>query len=152
MNKELIKEYFEYKNGGLYWKIDKPNSKCKKGTKAGYINISGCGYWTIKFNNKKYLEHRLIYILFNGDIENNLVIDHIDQNKLNNKIENLRAVDRGINRMNTDKSSNVSIINGKYYGVFIRDKKKKIKSFSNELDAKNWVLKMRQEVFNGLGV
>ena len=152
MNKEIIEEYFEYKDGGLYWKINKPNSKCKKNTKAGYINKSGCGYWVIKFNNKKYLEHRLIYILFKDKINENLVIDHIDQNKLNNRIENLRAVDIGINRMNTDKSSNVKKINEKYYGIFIRNKKKKMKAFSSEIDAKNWVLKMKQEVFNGLGV
>lgn len=151
MNQEIIKEYFEYKDGGLYWKINKPNSKCKIGDKAGYINKSGSGYWVIKLNNKRYLEHRLIYILFYGNIEKNLMIDHIDQNKLNNRINNLRVVDRGLNRMNTNKSSNIKIINGKYYGVFIRNKNKKMKSFSNELDAKNWVLKMRQEAFNELG-
>ena len=149
MNKELINKYFEYKNGGLYWKINKPNSKYKAGDKAGCLYSNG--YYVIKFNNKRYLEHHLIYLLFKSEIPKGLIIDHIDQNKLNNKIENLRLVDRGINRMNTDKSKNVKIINGKYIGVFIRDKKRTTKTFSNELDAKNWVLSMRQEVFNGLG-
>jgi hypothetical protein len=147
MNKELINEYFEYKDGKLYWKINKPNSKIKAGEKAGYINN---GYCVIKLNHKKYLEHRLIYTLFKGDIDKNLIIDHIDQNRSNNKIENLRIVDRGINRMNTDKSKNVKFIKGKYIGVFIRNKKRITKHFSNETDAKNWVLNMRNEVFNGL--
>jgi|694.fasta_scaffold01364_5 hypothetical protein len=149
MDKELIEMYFEYKNGGLYWKIDKPNSKYKKGDKAGCIYSNG--YYVIKFNNKRYLEHRLIYTLFKSEIEKNFMIDHIDQNKLNNNIENLRSVDRGINRMNSDKSKNIKIINGKYYGIFTRNKKNKMKAFSSEIDAKDWVLKMKQEVFNALG-
>jgi hypothetical protein len=78
------------------------------------------------------------------------MIDHIDQNRLNNNIENLRAVDRGINRMNSDKSKNIKIKNDKYIAVFIRNKKRKTKQFSNEIDAKNWVLNMRQEAFNEL--
>jgi hypothetical protein len=149
MNKELINEYFEYKDGSLYWKVDKPNSKYRAGDKAGckYSN----GYYVIKLNNKRYLEHRLIYILFRGNITDDLMVDHIDQNRLNNKIENLRAVDRGINRMNTHKSKNIKIINGKYIGVFIRNKKRITKHFSNELDAKNWISQMKQEVFDGLG-
>jgi len=149
MDKELIKMYFEYKNGGLYWKVDKPNSKYKKGDKAGCVYSNG--YYVIKFNNKRYLEHRLIYILFKDEIPEKLMIDHIDQNRLNNNIENLRAVDRGINRMNSDKSKNIKIKNDKYIAVFIRNKKRKTKQFSNEIDAKNWVLNMRQEVFNALG-
>ena len=148
MKKELIEQYFEYKNGSLYWKVDKSNSKYRSGNKAGCIYSNG--YYVIKFNNKRYLEHRLIYTLFNGQIPKNLVIDHIDQNRLNNKIENLRIVDRGMNRMNTDKSKNIKVINGKYIGVFIHNKKRVTKTFSNEIDAKNWVLNMRQETFNGL--
>lgn len=149
MNKKIIEDNFEYKNGSLYWKINKSNSKYKAGDKAGckYSN----GYYVIKLNNKRYLEHRLIYILFKGDIDKNLMIDHIDQNKLNNNIENLRAVDRGINRMNTNKSKNFKFENGKYIAIFIRNKKRIRKTFSSEIDAKNWISDMKQEVFNGLG-
>ncbi len=41
---------------------------------------------------KKYLVHRLVYKLFIGELNDNLVIDHIDGNPSNNHYKNLRQV------------------------------------------------------------
>ena len=53
-----------------------------------------CGkyYKTTSIDGRKYLEHRLVWILFNGPVPKGLVIDHIDRDRQNNRIENLRAV------------------------------------------------------------
>lgn len=50
------------------------------------------GYLRIKFNGIDYLAHRIGYAMIYGCIESNLVIDHIDGNKNNNSIYNLRAI------------------------------------------------------------
>jgi len=48
------------------------------------------------------MTHRLIYIYHNGEIENKLQIDHLDRNRSNNNIENLRLVTIQENQFNTD--------------------------------------------------
>jgi hypothetical protein len=71
--------------------------------------INECGYFSIKLienNTRKTITiHRLVYNTFIGLNENNnkLVIDHIDQNKTNNFIDNLREVSRSINSLNYNK-------------------------------------------------
>lgn len=74
---------------------------------AGYIydyKRLNCKYWKVKFKLKGVLVHRLIWVLFNGDIPENMVIDHIDGNTLNNSIDNLRCVSKKLNCLNRKKS------------------------------------------------
>lgn len=57
---------------------------------------------------KRYLAHRLVYETFkNKDINKNKIIDHIDRNKLNNNINNLREVDRSTNGKNVESKKNI---------------------------------------------
>jgi hypothetical protein len=59
------------------------------------------GYLYFKINNKYYTSQRLIYKSFNiNDDIDNLDIDHIDRNKLNNRLDNLRKCSRSDNLMN----------------------------------------------------
>lgn len=110
-----LKEYLHYNpaTGIFKWK----NSTCKKikiedvaGTKKvddGYIRIS--------INNKLYSAHRLAFLYMDSYIPE-YDVDHIDQNKSNNKWENLRHVSRSCNRINSglDKN-NTSGIKGVYF-------------------------------------
>jgi len=43
-------------------------------------------------NRKIYYYHRILWIFLKGEITEGLELDHIDHNKLNNSIENLRLV------------------------------------------------------------
>jgi len=56
-----------------------------------------CGYYKVRLSNdgniKDFLIHKLVYELFSGlKTPDSYIIDHIDGNKLNNHIDNLRCV------------------------------------------------------------
>ncbi len=48
------------------------------------------GYLVTNINGKNVLKHRFIWETLNGSIPKGFTIDHIDRNKLNNDISNLR--------------------------------------------------------------
>lgn len=50
----------------------------------GYLMVT-----CYKDGNKKYLVHRLVADAFIGNVDGKIV-DHVDRNKLNNKVDNLR--------------------------------------------------------------
>jgi hypothetical protein len=64
------------------------------------------GYCSVKINKKMYRKHRIIGMVYLGlDITNlKTLIDHIDHNKLNNHVSNLRVV---TNQQNSFNRSNV---------------------------------------------
>ena len=95
ITQELIYRLFEYKDGNLYWKM------CGKrtdliGTKAGTLNGDR---WQVTIDKKHYKLHRLIFMMFHGFMPDE--IDHIDNNPLNNRIENLRPASRSEQCCNT---------------------------------------------------
>lgn len=69
------------------------------------VNNRGYKYIQTKRKNSRrnYLIHHLVMYAFKGARKDNLVIDHIDRNKLNNCIDNLRYVTHRQNLQNTDK-------------------------------------------------
>ena len=85
--------YFDYKDGELFWKVS-TNTKIKVGQKAGGVGR----YATVKVQNKLFALHRVIFAMHHGYIPKE--VDHIDCNKLNNRIENLREVSRTQNQQN----------------------------------------------------
>jgi len=95
----LIKELFFYEGGKLFNRTQRGN-RIKIGEESGYLQADG--YRRIRIDGKMYLSHRLIYIYHNGEIADGLHIDHIDRDKLNNNIENLRLVTIQENQFNTD--------------------------------------------------
>lgn len=73
---------------------------------CGYFNKTN-GYHQIKIDGKNFLIHRLLYAKYhNIKIPDNLVIDHINRIKTDNRIENLRLVTKSQNNQNTSKQMN----------------------------------------------
>lgn len=66
------------------------------------------GYGALKINGRSYRVHRLIWLFHYGEFPSEF-IDHIDGNKMNNRIDNLRTVSNQINNHNnkirTDNTS-----------------------------------------------
>ena len=71
----------------------------------GSINSKGYKYFQVQRNGKRVnkLFHHLVAKCFISERPNNLVIDHIDRNKLNNNVSNLRYITQDENMRNTDK-------------------------------------------------
>lgn len=98
MTKELLQELFYYKDGFLFNKV-KRSSNAMPNTMAGTLP-NNSEYRRVSISNKIYLEHRIIWIYFNGLIPKGMFIDHINQNKKDNSIENLRLCTRSENQYN----------------------------------------------------
>jgi hypothetical protein len=91
---------------GLKWKNDVMSGVrvIKSGTDAGCI-YSG-GYGIVTFKGNRFAAHRIIWILHYGKINKQLQVDHIDGNRLNNHISNLRVVRHEVNGRNQKLQSN----------------------------------------------
>lgn len=97
MRQRKIKKLFTYVNGNLIW--NETRGRAKKGDIAGCLHHTG--YITVRYKGKAYLAHRLIYIYHNQNIPDSLFIDHINGNRSDNLIDNLRLVnvqENGYNR------------------------------------------------------
>lgn len=90
------KELFEYQNGKLFWKVN-ISRRVRAGQEAGTLRKND-GYTKISYRGKHYLRHRLIFWMFNGYEPTE--IDHINRNRSDDRIENLREVTRSQNCMN----------------------------------------------------
>lgn len=102
MNQELVKKLFDYKNGALYWKVF-TNPRAPIGSKAGNFNKYN-QRWYVRVNKTKYLEHRLIFLWHFGWLPKE--VDHKDNCRTNNLIENLRPATGSQNQQNKPMQSN----------------------------------------------
>jgi len=93
-----VKQLFSYKDGELIRKTYS-SSNAKPGEAAGTVHSKG--YRITVINKKPYQNHRLVWLWWKGYLPEN-PLDHIDRNRLNNRIENLREVSRQCNARNAN--------------------------------------------------
>lgn len=69
----------------------------------GHINNQGYRWFCITVNKKQktIMNHTLVAYAFIGERPEGLVIDHIDRNRLNNHVSNLRYITSQENRINS---------------------------------------------------
>jgi hypothetical protein len=110
VTKEILNEYFEYKDGDIFWKKLSPrNYSTKVGDRVGCATSTG--RLSFKFFGTNLQNHRAIFLMHHGYLPE--VVDHADGNFLNNKIENLRHADKVKNGQNSKiPKSNTSGIKG----------------------------------------
>ncbi len=110
MSQDLIENLY-YHNGILFW-AQTVHNKCQKDSPVGTKKQNG--YIEIQWKGKRYYAHRIIWTIFNGEIPDKLVIDHIDGNPSNNKLENLRCVQHvsnlhGARKLTRNKSGFIGV-------------------------------------------
>lgn len=98
--------YDETSASCLRWKVDRyyaPNGSVQLAVVGDVVGGSnGKKYKTYRFMYKyiTYLAHRVVWELHNGEIPEEMQIDHIDGDSTNNKLSNLRTVTQAINSKN----------------------------------------------------
>lgn len=107
---EYFNNYFEYDESspsGLRNKITR-NSKSKIGMPSGTKNNTG--HYQIMLHRVRYQAHRIIFEMFNGEIADGFLVDHIDGDRGNNKISNLRLASHRENTVNSKKKKGLSML------------------------------------------
>lgn len=100
---EELNQYFRYdpETGNIYWKINPPGKiTYLVGCRVGTLNTNG--YLFFRFKRKHYLVHRVAWMLVNKEWPKNL-IDHINGDKTDNRLTNLRAANCSQNKANAVK-------------------------------------------------
>ena len=77
-----------------------------------YCNLDRDGYVRVRIMGKEYRAHRLIWEMFRGEIPTETLVDHIDGDRLNNRIENLRLATRQQNNANSIGRSKIGLPKG----------------------------------------
>lgn len=113
--------------------IDGESGKIFRYTKECYMKEIGSkdkyGYLTFSFEGKMIKNHRFIYEkIYNVKLQPNQMLDHINQIKDDNRVDNLRIVNRSQNEQNKPKQKNRSSI---YKGI------------SWEKNSKKWTAKIQ---------
>lgn len=145
-----FENYLIYEDGSIF---SKKRNKFLKNLhhSDGYLQVSLCKDGKVKH----FLIHRLIGLHYIPNPNSYPEIDHIDRNKLNNSIDNLRWCDRSINNQNKGLFTNnkLGISNIHYHKskeIYIFKKtingKSHEKRFTNLEDA----IKYKEEYLNQL--
>ena len=126
---EYFHESFEYREefvdgvlqGNVYWKYNENKSSRwntgHAGKKVGAINDRGYYVTSLRYNGYKcqFKVHTIVWILHeNRYPHKNMVMDHIDRNRINNLRKNLREINFYQNSLNSEPSGNKSSM---YKGV-----------------------------------
>lgn len=151
ITQERLKELLHYDSGtGVFtWK-----AKSSRGTRVG--SVAGCEYQSsyrrIRADNKLYLAHRLAWLYVHGNSP--VEIDHIDRDKSNNAIDNLREVTKSQNQHNR-KSNGYYLYTrtGKYVArIKLMDKTICLGSFRTADEARAAYIKGKEIYHEGRGL
>ena len=158
MEKEMLGHIFKYEDGKLYKKHKR--YKPPKEWSCLLDNKPNNGYMKCKINNKLYLLHRLVYLFHNPDwnihdSSRDNSIDHMNEDKLDNRIENLKCVKHCQNKQNMTQYGGKEIkgyyfLKGEKYknkpwrAQWVENGKQKSKCFKTEVEAKEYSEEMRK--------
>ena len=93
----LVRQLFDYQDGKLIRKISS-GSRWPVGSQAGHIS-KHIGYRVISMGQIKEYEHRVVFLWHHGYMPKE--IDHINLDRADNRIENLRDVISSVNKWNS---------------------------------------------------
>ena len=96
-----IRDVLDYdpETGVLTWKVN--HRRVRAGSIAGWLDSSGYRY--VGVEGSKFKAHRIAWFLYHGEQPPEM-IDHINRDRADNRIANLRSVTRSQNMLNQGKS------------------------------------------------
>ena len=133
---------------GLRWKIQHHGRA--KDSVAGYINDRK--YWIFRINGKTYKAHRVIFEMHFGKTDS--FIDHVDGDRSNNKLSNLRAATVAENawnsRVRSDNCTGIKglslLANGRFRAQIKKAGVMHSAYFINKADATTWLNNLRKKL------
>lgn len=147
-----MKEYLRYEpdSGRFIW-IKSPSANVNVGAIAGGPDAGG--YWRISLLGKFHSAHRLVFLYLNGEMPKGEV-DHINGDKADNRLANLRICERGQNcqnvRVRKDNRLGIKGLritkSGTIEAQVIARKQRHSKTFSTIEEAQSWLTQKREEV------
>lgn len=166
-----LKELVEYDpSTGVFISLFDGKARTKYRIRRGEI-IKGCltgkyykigrGYLTLYLDSKPLKAHRLAWIYCYGDIPDNMTVDHINQDTLDNRIQNLRLATAKGQTYNRGDYKNINPDTGvagiriendskSYRARVMFDGKSYSKNFNNIEDAIKWRGAMRDKLNEGI--
>ena len=95
---ERLKELFDYNpTTGV---LPRRTSVCSYAAGSCVGTSHSSGYLRVTIDRKQYYLHRVIWKLITGGEPGGLDIDHINRDRSDNRLSNLRLVDRSTNKLN----------------------------------------------------
>lgn len=103
ISQEDVRSHFKYnkETGDLKWRKITSNAASKNKISC----VGSSGYIIVGFKGRRYLAHRLIWLYAHGVMPDG-EIDHINRNRQDNRISNLRDATSSENNLNRDILSN----------------------------------------------
>jgi hypothetical protein len=154
ITKQYVQELFLYEeSSGNLIRKKSVSTNTKAGDVVGIKNSHG--YLHFRINRKLFFVHRVVWLFHKGSWPTG-VIDHINRNKLDNRIENLRDTTIQANNINKDlqRNNKTGIRNvswrdrNKVFCASCRrgGKQNYLGEFKNAKDAEQAVIKFRQSI------
>lgn len=108
-SKDYLLSRFYEKEGFIYWKPCKISRNRDSERAHRKINTYfDNGYYRVVISRKSYPLSRVVYQIHFGDLTPSYEVDHLDLDKTNNCISNLRKVRQAVNKRNKPKAKNNS--------------------------------------------
>lgn len=154
LKQERLKELLNYnKSTGVFTRAKTITGNAVVGMVAGSLKKNG--YVHIQIDGKCYLAHRLAWLYEYGTFPDG-ILDHINGNRCDNRIENIREVTSMQNCQNemkrTNNTSGVKVVcwdkrKGNWIAkIGFMHKTIYVGNFSNIEDAKEAIMKKREEL------
>lgn len=107
---EEIKDWLDYnpETGAFYWKRTRQGCRKQAGEEAG--SIVGTGYRSIQFDGVRHQAHRIAWWMIHGWLPEE--IDHINMDRADNRLVNLRPADSSRNKCNRLHGTGASGLKG----------------------------------------
>lgn len=145
---DRFSELFTYREDG---RLINRTTRCKRNSKEGSLvgkESPVKTYRQVWVDGVNYRQHVVIWAMFNGCMPD--VIDHIDHDFLNNRIENLRSVTHKDNiRHGSGRQAGVWLApNGRYHAaIYVDCIKRHLGCFATKQEALDTRLKAEEELW-----